>query len=371
MKVLILAAHDLKLVLRDRSSLFWMFIAPLLWVGLFGRLAGGGDGSQTRISLEVRVEAESPAAEKLLELLEVENFAVTIVRPGADAKSEADDGDRPSRRLTIPAGFEEALRAREKIKLDLFERKNANPEGTFAAQVAVNRAVIRLLAGEAFGGMEPAQDRIRISSSWAGVRKVPSGLEQAIPGYLVMFVMMSTLIYGSAGLAAERKIGTLARLATTPVSKAEMILGKLAGRALIAILQVAVFIVMGTTFFRISWGGSPAGLVAVLSTLVLCAGALGLLGGTLFKSPDAAAGIGVVISLVMSALGGCWWPLELMPRWLQTAALVFPTTWALNGLHELISWGGGLREVLGATLVLSLIAVTAGGLAVRRLDPAR
>jgi len=370
-KILTLAANDLKLVLRDRSSLFWMFIAPVLWVGLFGRVAGGGDGSDVRIGLEVRVQEESPAANKIVGLLEAENFNVVPVRPGAAESSEAESEERPSRRLTIPAGFEAALKAREKIHIELFENKDANPEATFAAEVAVNRAVIRLLAGEAFGGMEPAQDQIRISSTWAGSRKVPSGLEQAIPGYLVMFVMMSTLIYGSAGLAAERKGGTIARLATSPVSRAEMILGKLAGRALIATLQVAVFIVMGTTFFRISWGSSPAGLAALLGTLVLCAGALGLLGGTLFRSPDAASGSGVVISLLMAALGGCWWPLELMPRWLQTAAHVFPTTWALNGLHEVISWGGGLRNVLAPTLVLLFFALTAGTLAVQRFDPTR
>jgi ABC-type multidrug transport system permease subunit len=229
---------------------------------------------------------------------------------------------------------------------------------------------VRLLADEALGDMDPENDLIKISASWAGVRKIPSGYDQTVPGYLVMFVMMSTLIYGAAGLASERKTGMIARLGTAPLSHGELILGKLAGRTLIAVAQVAIFLLMGFTLFRIDWGDSPAGLAAVLGSLVLCAGSFGLLAGTLFRSPEAAGGIGVVMSLVMSALGGCWWPVEVMPRWLQTAAHVFPTTWAMDGLHQVISWGGGLGDVAVIAAVLTLFALGASSLAVYRLNPA-
>ena len=73
-----------------------------------------------------------------------------------------------------------------------------------------------------------------------------------------------------------------------------------------------VLVVAGLTIFKINWGSSPAGLTAVILTLVVCAAGISMLSGTLFKSPDGAAGIGVVLALVMSALGGCWWPSEIM-----------------------------------------------------------
>ncbi|HXI02424.1 MAG TPA: ABC transporter permease [Candidatus Saccharimonadales bacterium] len=371
-RILTIAVNDLRLMLKDRSSLFWVFIAPFLWVGLFGHISGSNDASAIRISLGVVMGEETPLATHFRDLLEAENFDLTRMPPqAADAGAAGEAADEaPPRTLTIPAGFEEAVRARKEIHLRFFQKKDANAQASFAAKVAIHRAVVRLLAGEALGGMKPEDDLIRVESSWAGVRKVPSGLDQAMPGNLVMFVMLSTLIYGSAVLATERRRGTVARLATTPATRSDLILGKLGGRALVASVQVAVFLAMGFTLFRVDWGSSPLGLAAVLVPLILCAGAFGLLGGTLFSSPEASAGIAVVMSLVMSAMGGCWWPMEILPRWLQAVGHAFPTAWAMDGLHEIMAWGGGVGDVIGTAAVLLLFALGAFALAVRRLDPA-
>lgn len=372
MKIFALARQDLVLMMRDKSSIFWVFIAPFLWVGLFGLVSGGSNSPSTLgIDLTVYMEEESPPAELLVRYLGAENFDLKVVRPtkGAGA-GEIASKEEPLRSLTIPAGFAEALEARQEIEIPFRKKENADARGSFAADLAIHRAVIRLLADEALGGMDPADDLLKIRSSWAGVRKTPTGYDQLVPGYLVMFAFMSTLIYGAAGLTKERRNGTIARLGTAPVSRTEMILGKLAGRALIATVQVSIFLFMGAFLFRVDWSQSPLGLALVVVCIIFCASAFGLLGGTLFKSPDAAAGVGVVLSLVMSALGGCWWPSEVMPRWLQTASHVFPTAWAVEGLHQIISWKGGLPDVLLPSLVLCLFAAGAATVAVRLLDPA-
>jgi ABC-type multidrug transport system permease subunit len=56
--------------------------------------------------------------------------------------------------------------------------------------------------------------------------------------------------------------------------------------------------------------------------------------------------------MVMAALGGCWWPGEVMPPWMQTVALALPTAWAMKAFHALISFGYGVSEVLIPSLVL-------------------
>src|SRR5262249_5206583 len=95
-------------------------------------------------------------------------------------------------------------------------------------------------------------------------------------------------------------------------------------------------------------------------TFILTASAMGLLSGSIFSSAEAAAGIGIVLVLVMSALGGCWWPSEVVPGWLRLAGLAFPTAWTMRGLNELISWGGGLRDVLLPSGILMLFGLGAG-----------
>ena len=56
--------------------------------------------------------------------------------------------------------------------------------------------------------------------------------------------------------------------------------------------------------------------------------------------------------MVLAGLGGCWWPGEVMPQWLLTAAHVFPTAWAMDGFHALISFGRGVEGVVVPSLAL-------------------
>jgi len=363
MRVWPIAREDLRQTLRDRGGVFWIFVAPLIWVWFFGLIARSPDPGSVRINLTVVNEDSSEMATRLIGQIEGENLDVRVTGPGAPSG----DGGTPARTLTIPAGFGEAIAARSKVTLPLEISDTASTEGTLMTKVALHRAVVRFLAGEAFGPVDASEDRVTVRATWATQRATPSGYYQSIPGNLVMFVLLATMTGGSALLATERRDGTLRRLASSPLTRSGIITGKLAGRVAIALTQTAVFLVIGLAILRIDWGESPLGLAALLLSFVLCAAALSLLGGSLFASPGATSGVGVVISLVMSALGGCWWPAEVMPGWMRSLAWAVPTSWAMNGLHELISWGGGMADVALHCLVLLAFGAAALAVAARRL----
>ncbi len=367
-RVVTLAREDLRITLRDRSSIFWIFVAPFLWVFFFGFINRPSDPAGTRIGLLVRQAEAGGATAKLTEALSAENFSVVVAGPGEEGPPP---GKAPARVLTIPEGFGAAIRDRRKVAVELSTTADASEEGTFAAEVAVHRAVVRLLATEALGDLPPEADAVKVRGTWGGVRPVPSGYHQTVPGNLVMFVLIATTTYGSALLAAERKNGILRRVSISPVRRWELIAGKIGGRLAVALVQVGVFLVLGLFIFRVGWGSSPAGMIVLLLAFVACAAAIGTLGGALFDSPDAASGAGIVLSLVMAALGGCWWPLEVVPAWLRTVALALPTGWAMDGLHQLLSWGGGLRDVLPHCGVLAAVATAAAAGAALRLRAAR
>ena len=365
-RVWAMAREDLRHTVRERSSIFWIFIAPFLWVAFFGTFNKPRDPAQLEVGLAVILGEDTPLANELVAGIQAENFKVRVVKPGAPPLS---GDDAPTHTLTIPAGFAAAIARGEKVKLEFVQADGANPEGTFATTVALHRAIVRLLGGQILGGFDPADDLVTVTSSWGGGREIPSGRYQTIPGNLVMFVMIATITYGSALLAGERKRGILRRLAASPMRRFELIAGKASGRVAIAMLQVAVFVAMSLTLFRLDWGNSPAGLCLLMVCFICAAAALGMLCGTLFDTPDAASGVGIVVVLMMSALGGCWWPSEIMPAWLRTASFVLPTAWAMNGLHQLLSWGGGLRDVAPHCAVLGLYAAAAMALATWRLRP--
>ena len=73
----------------------------------------------------------------------------------------------------------------------------------------------------------------------------------------------------------------------------------------------------------------------------------------------------MLVSLLLAALGGCWWPLEIAPPLIKTIALCTPTGWAWQAWHQLISFGNGFRAVLLPLAVLGGFGVAANLLAAR------
>lgn len=75
------------------------------------------------------------------------------------------------------------------------------------------------------------------------------------------------------------------------------------------------------------FGGSPAGLALLLVSYPACAAGFATLCGAIFWTPEQASAIGWLASMVMAAMGGCWWPSEVMPRWLSS-----------TGHHTYVRW---------------------------------
>jgi ABC-type multidrug transport system permease subunit len=63
--------------------------------------------------------------------------------------------------------------------------------------------------------------------------------------------------------------------------------------------------------------------------------------------------------MVMGALGGCWWPLEVVSDTMSTIGHFFPTAWTMDALHRLISFGGELSEITQELAVLAGFGVVA------------
>jgi len=103
---------------------------------------------------------------------------------------------------------------------------------------------------------------------------------------------------------------------------------------------------------RLNWGHSPAALAVMLIASTLAAAALGTALGTLVKTESQANGLAIMLGMVMALLGGCWYPIELFPQFVRTAVKVLPTSWAMQGMLDIVLLGQGLAGVLPEALVL-------------------
>ena len=192
--------------------------------------------------------------------------------------------------------------------------------------------------------------------------EIPDTYQQTVPGYTVMFVFF-IIGYLSSVIRDEKRSGTLRRLLCAPVRVRSLLLGKMASALCIGVVQVAVMFAAGALIFGLGLGRDLFALLLVTVALVASATGLGLAVAT--------TRLGSVLSpiLILSALlGGCMFPLDLMPPFLRTISYITPHRWALDGYQDLMVRGQGLVDVLPNLAVLLGIAAIGFGVALLRFD---
>ncbi|MBC6940780.1 MAG: ABC transporter permease, partial [Anaerolineae bacterium] len=164
-------------------------------------------------------------------------------------------------------------------------------------------------------------------------------------GQLITWVFIP--LFGiSALFAYERQQGTLRRVLVTPTSKAMYLFGTILGQTLMALAQMALLVLFGIFVMKLAWGHAPLALFVVLTSAALAAAAFGVTLGAFVKTEGQATGLSIMFGMVFALMGGCWYPLELFPPAVQSAVKVLPTTWAMQGLLDLVLRGRGLADIL-------------------------
>jgi ABC-type multidrug transport system permease subunit len=183
---------------------------------------------------------------------------------------------------------------------------------------------------------------------------------------MVMFVLLTMLSTSAVWLVIERKQGILRRLASTPASRAAIVTGKWGARLGLSAIQIAFAMITGAVLFGVRWGPNLWAILVVLAAYSALAVSAAVLLGSVARSEGQVIGIGVLSANLLGALGGCWWPIEITPRWAQTLALLLPTGWAMDALHKLVSFGDSPSAVLPHVFALAAAALVLGAIAIRR-----
>jgi hypothetical protein len=388
------ARTDLAAMLRQRETLLWVFVMPIVFFYFIGTITGGAVSPGTTADRPDPLRLEAPRDAGFLvdeiarrlegQRFQVERAAETAVPAGArGAPGEASGRPAgPPRRLVVEATasgrpFTEAVLAGERQTLR-FETRSEGPAAAFE-RLRVQRAIygvvadLAVLADEGraadaagFRALAAAPRLVALEVSAAGRRtRVPRGYEQTIPGTMVMFTMLVLLTGGAIQLVIERRRGMLRRLASAPLSRGSVVVGKWAGKLALGLVQIAFAMLAGTLLFDMRWGPALPMVGVLLLAWAAFNASLGLLLGTLARSEGQMVGIGVLSSMLLGALGGCWWPIEIAPRWMQALAVALPTGWAMDAMHRLVSFGDPAPAALPHVAAL-LVGTIVAGLAAAR-----
>lgn len=370
--VMFIASKDLRYMLRERATLLWVFIMPIVFFFFIGTVTGGfsssGD-SRDPLALDARA-TDGFLVDRLATQLEARDFEVTVTDSAHVLAGF-------SRIVHVPSGFTDSVLAGAPVTLTT----ELDAEGLDERfdDLRVKRAAYTLLAdviatsfagdsttttADALAQIDAHPRSVTLDVRAAGERRrIPSGFEQAVPGIMVMFTLLVMGTSGAILLVIERRQGLLERLAYTPISRRAVVSGKWAGKLALGLVQILFAMLSGTLIFHMDWGPNVWAVGVVMMVYAALMASVGLLLGTLARTEGQAAAIGVISANVLGALGGCWWPIEVAAPWMQKLQLFLPTGWAMDALHRLVSFGAPPAAVLphvAVMLVATLVTLALG-----------
>lgn len=350
-----------KQYLRSPVASFFTLAFPVVLLLVFG----GVFGNPQDVDVEVHIQDldETVTSATLIDALRGTGvLSVVNVSSSEDLPQYVRDQSIPAA-LLIPAGFE------SEVQSALGGSPQATPtvvlygDPSNSAFQTVNGVVEGVVTGFNFQ-LAGATPIIGVESQGISQGSL-SALDFFLPGIIGIAVL--TPVFAVSAISAEYRTRHYFKLmATTPLKKAEFLASRTIFLVALTFVSTFLMILIAWLVFGEIFILTPIaiGLIAAGSVLFVAAG---MAIGNLAKEPEAASALANVIYFPMMFLTGTFFPLEIMPNFIQVAALALPLTYFNNGLRDTLVFGNVPSALLNLAIV-TVLAVIVFVIAARSLN---
>ena len=372
-----LVRKDLVLYFSNRRALIMSIAAPIVIAAFFGSIFGGGNdsdgGKPSRIPIAfVDLDASALSRAVAASVQADPAFDVKVLDEPAAVALAREGKVRAA--VVLPAGFGEAApraligggaRPTIAVRFDP-SQSTVMPLVRGLLTQHVMKAVADSLGSG--GAREFSLPFTLEAEASTAAPKVPyNGYAHSFAGMGVQFILFMGIEVG-VGVLLARRLGLWKRLRAAPLSRTMLLGSHIASGAITALVLLAIIYAAAIGIFGVRIAGSVPGFVGVAIAFALLTSSFGLLIAAIGKTPEATRGLAIFATLVMVMLGGAWVPSFVFPPWLQTASLVVPTRWAVDGLDAMTWRGLGFSAAIGPIVVLLAFSVLFAALAIWRFD---
>jgi ABC-2 type transport system permease protein len=365
LRTLSLVRKEFLHILRDRRTLFVMFMMPVIQLVLLGYAA---TTDIEHLSTAVADGDRSAASRELIDAYRASNY-FDIIRY-VDSEHELEylvDSGQVKAGLVIPAGYSEAVANGEQAQIAfVIDGSDPSVAGTvFAASQSVGQAQsMRII--ERTLGIDPedlpgVQVRPRV---WYNPEMKSANF--MIPGLMGMVLYFLTALFTSMSIVREREQGTIEQLIVTPIKPLELIVGKIVPYAFIAFISVLEVLAIGVFWFGVPIKGSLGLLLALSALFLLTSLGIGIFISSLANTQQEAMLLTFLTLFPSIFLAGFFFPIEAMPEWLQVITYIVPLRYMLVILRGIIVKGVGLEILRQQVLALVIFGVAIMFLATTR-----
>lgn len=354
--------------LRDPQTLRVMLLAPVLQMVVLGFAV---TNDLKNVNVAVLDEDRTPQSRRALDVVASTGYFRFRPLDSQRALTQALDNGSEQATIHIPPGFARQLaRGRTAPVQVMTDGSDTNTAAltystiagafrSFSAEAAVawrdrsGRAVTQLVELQPQMWYNPAQ----LSRHFI------------LPGVVALIVTVMASILTVLGIAREREVGTLEQLLVSPVTRTELLLGKMIPPAALALAGAAMVIALSVLVFRIPFRGSVLTIAAGIAPFLIAVLGLGLLISSRATNQQQAQLLNFFTMLPQALLSGFIFPVETMPSWAKALSSIVPMTYFLRIVRGVYIKGSGLTDLWQPLAVLWLLAAVifaAGARSLRR-----
>ena len=365
-KVWALCWLELKQILIKPQSYILMFGMPIIFTLIFGGLLGGSGTEKVNVSL---VDKDgSVLSGKYYEEIKKSDL-ISIEKVTYREGTQRIEDKKSSGIIIIPKDFQKSM-LDGKVENIQFQASADFTGGTSVEQVlasALKKMEIEVSAARDFEKKSNTSWETMYETIYTKIDPVSIQKESILhddqklnnvtgraAGFSILFVMI-VMLSATGTILKARQIGVWSRLLGAPVSKVQILAGYILSFFLIGWIQFGVLMILTHSLFDVQWG-NLLGVIILVSVLLLAVIGLALLLASIVKTTEQQSALGNIVVISTCMISGLYWPVEIEPSWMQTAANFVPQTWAMRGFTELIVRGGTLADIGGYIGILILFA---------------
>jgi ABC-2 type transport system permease protein len=332
---------------RDPRTLILVFAVPLLVILLVGYLLRTTSGG---IKLGFVDETGGTAAPALRAL--GQSLSEAGVTPHYLSRAEAEEQVKSDK---LDGAIIIAPTAQGQGVSVLLE--GSNPQRSKAVLRIAQQASLTVSTASALPQAPPAASALPVTYYYGGPDF--ETIDYQAPPLIGFFAFLFVFLLTAVSFLRERTAGTLERLMVTPTTRAELVLGYVAGFGIFAVMQAAVILLVTLFVLRVENAGNLALVLLLVVAVTVGAANLGIFLSTFARTELQAVQFIPIVIVPQGLLSGVIWPVDSFPRWLQGVAHVLPLTYSNEALRDVMVRGRGLLDGGVAVDFLALVGFAA------------
>lgn len=366
-RVITIAWRVVRQVIRDRRTVALLFIGPILVLTLGAILFRA---EPTRLPLGIVNEdkgitsplmGSTSLAGFIMEEL-ASNESLDIIELSQDEFGERLYEGTVQAVIVFPANFTVEYVESRQVVLDL-RLEGSNPARSTVMIAQVTQSAMRALAslvsagfqdGDTAGGNAPQPVTVETTYLFGGQEF--DTMDFIAPVYIALLAMFFVFLLACVAFLRERSQGTMERLATTPATRSEIVLGYMSGLGIFALIQVAVILFYTVWVLDIHYRGSLLLSFFIIALLAVVGVNMGILASAFARNEFQVLQFIPLTILPQVLLSGTIWPVSDLPENLKPLAYAMPLYYANSAMRDVMIKGWGLAEIWPDLAVLVGIA---------------